>query len=87
MYNFQVLWNKASDGWKAFDTTTEGIEYAAENLANNYLKRDGKYYRGDSVKGISVLYCEQSESWAQQIEEMMYKIQMKELKGRGLGSE
>lgn len=80
--NKNVAGNKATDGWKAFGTITEGIEYAAENLATNYLKEDGKYYRGDTVKDISTLYCEQSESWAQQIEDMMYMIQMKGLKDR-----
>lgn len=43
---------------KYFASTEECIEVTARNLANNYLKKSGKYYNGKTLKAANVKYCE-----------------------------
>ncbi len=59
-------------GRKSFDSVPECIDYVAGYLAEHYIAEDGKYYNGATVEGVSVCWCD--KSWAQAINNILYKI-------------
>jgi len=65
-----VAGNKGNNGYMAFDVMSEGIEYAAENLAVNYLSPDGKYYTDGTLSGIEKVYCP-GGNWAGQVQSII----------------
>ncbi|MDL2236350.1 glucosaminidase domain-containing protein [Christensenellaceae bacterium OttesenSCG-928-K19] len=65
-----VAGNKGNSGYMSFETLSDGIEYAAQNLGENYIAEDGKYYRGGAIGDIERIYCP-GGGWASQVKSLM----------------
>lgn len=50
-----------SDGsLKHYETEEQEIQELVNNLAQNYLKPEGKYYNGSTIHGVNTEYCKES---------------------------
>lgn len=65
-----VAGNKGENGYLSFDVMSEGINYAAQNLGENYLSESGKYYSGGTLEDIESVYCP-GGGWAGQVAGIM----------------
>ncbi len=65
-----VAGNKGENGYLSFDVMSEGITYAAQNLGENYLDENGKFYRGGTLEDIESVYCP-GGGWAGQVAGIM----------------
>lgn len=65
-----VAGNKAGGSYMSFDVLGEGIEYAAQNLSENYLNEDGRFYTNGTLDGIEKIYCP-GGNWASQVRSIM----------------
>lgn len=60
-------------GQMEFSSMEECIDTVAAYLAKHYLNPDGKYYNGETVKGVCVRYNGSSE-WAETVQQIMEEV-------------
>lgn len=60
-------------GKGSFETKEDSIETVAKALKNNYLSKDGPYFKGYSPKDVSYYYCPNSD-WGDKVSNLMYEI-------------
>ncbi len=65
-----VAGNRTSGGYLSFEVMSDGIEYAAKNLGENYLNKDGKFYVDGTLSGVESKYCP-GGGWASQVQGIM----------------
>lgn len=68
-------WRSDDGSYMSFDSMEDYIFYSAEKLKQNYLEEDGAYYNGTSLSAVSICYSEDSETWENHIEDIMYQIE------------
>ena len=61
-------------GTKDFDSVPQCIDYVASKLRDNYLTPDGIYYEGCGVAEIAIHYNNGSETWIENVTQIMYDI-------------
>lgn len=56
-----------------FSSYEECIISVARDIKRNYLLSDGKYYKGETVKGMNYYYCTE-DNWKYQVDSIMQNI-------------
>lgn len=62
---------KSYDGWASFDSKEECVDYHGRYLSNNYLDPEGSFHNGSTIRGVSIVYCGESEHWVNQVTHLM----------------
>lgn len=62
-------------GKKAFDSEEQGIDYVSWYLYKNYIREDGRYFRGGSIEDIGSIYCPDDGTWARLVTGIFWKLQ------------
>lgn len=57
-----------------YNSEQEGLEAAAKLLHNKYLKEDGTYYNGKTLKDVQKKFCPKSSTWVDFVYGRMEKI-------------
>lgn len=64
--------------FQSFDSEEEGIITLANNLSQNYMKEEGKYYKGKTIRDVGRSYSPTGPKWGDKV----YSIAIKILNGQ-----
>lgn len=74
IYNNYTGQTKSNSELMRFNTVEEGIRYTAKNLAENYLRENGKFHNGYTLESIAKCFNTVDPKWVFKIRSCMKRI-------------
>lgn len=57
-----------------FESKSECVEYMFKLLSNEYLDKDGKYFKGYTLSDVRYYYCNDNSNWSKTVGNIMVDI-------------
>ena len=61
-------------GQKKFDSVEHSIDYVSWFLYKNYIREDGRYYRGGTIADIGTVYCPDGGEWVELVSGIYWRL-------------